>query len=337
MSRVLPTKNTSDNLQTMLVREGMPIFGSSSNSSGVKAAGASLTSHFINATHAWFVDTLTLSSNEDITVLVTTSAPSIAATGITGMNYRVMLKAGVPLPISINRFIYELNTISILTQTVTTSGFSFISSLGGVRVCNDFAFDANKTMLVIGDSISNGTGPSYGVDSYTFIVRDWLYSQGKSTRCILKGSGSYTSANITALRKTGQLMPTAPDLVLYNIGINDASLASFQAEFPSILAHKQKFWPKAKMICLGMSPRQGASEASTSVPIRSYMASTVAALNDPKVFYCSLASAFSSVGDTYYMTTDGTTNTTRIHPNDAGHALIASVITQFITDNNISI
>lgn len=337
MPRILPTKNVGDNLEVMLVREGMPIFSSSSNASGVKAEGASLTSHFIAAGHAWFVDTLTLSSNEDISVLVTISAPSIAATGITGMNYRVMLKAGVPLPILINRFIYELNTISVVCQTVTTSGFSFISSLGGVRVCNDFAFDADKIMLVIGDSISNGTGPSYGVDSYTFIVRDWLYSQGKSTRCILKGSGSYTSANITALRKTGQLMTTTPDLILYNIGINDASLAAFQAEFPSILAHKQKFWPKAKMICLGMSPRQGASEASISVPIRSYMASTVAALNDPKVFYCSLETAFSSVGDTYYMTTDGTTNTTRIHPNDAGHALIASVITQFITDNNISI
>lgn len=337
MSRVLPTKNTSDNLQTMLVREGMPIYASSSNTAGVKASGAGLTSHFINAGHAWFVDTLTLSSNEDITVLVTTSAPSIAATGVTGMNYRVMLKAGVPLPISINRFIYELNAISILTQTVTTAGFAFISSLGGVRVCNDFAFDADKTMLVIGDSMSNGTGPSYGSDQYTFIVRDWLYSQGKSTRCMLKGSGSYTSANITALRKTGQLMPTAPDLVLYNIGINDASLAAFQAEFPSILAHKQKYWPNAKMICLGMTPKQGASEASVSVPIRSYMASTISALNDSKIYYCSLANAFSSVGDTYYMTTDGTTNTSRIHPNDAGHALIASVITQFITDNNISI
>ena len=337
MSRVLPTKNTSDNLQTMLVREGMPIYASSSNAAGVKASGAGLTSHFINAGHAWFVDTLTLSSNEDITVLVTTSAPSIAATGVTGMNYRVMLKAGVPLPISINRFIYELNTISILTQTVTTAGFAFISSLGGVRVCNDFAFDADKTMLVIGDSISNGTGPSYGSDQYTFIVRDWLYSQGKSTRCMLKGSGSYTSANITALRKTGQLMPTAPDLVLYNIGINDASLAAFQAEFPSILAHKQRYWPNAKMICLGMSPKQGATEASVSVPIRSYMASTISVLNDSKIYYCSLANAFSSVGDTYYMTTDGTTNTTRIHPNDAVHSLIASVITQFITDNNISI
>lgn len=337
MSRVLPTKNTSDNLQTMLVREGMPIYASSNNAAGVRASGEGLTSHFINAGHAWFVDTLTLSSNEDITVLVTTSAPSIAATGVTGMNYRVMLKAGVPLPISINRFIYELNTISILTQTVTTAGFAFISSLGGVRVCNDFAFDADKTMLVIGDSISNGTGPSYGSDQYTFIVRDWLYSQGKSTRCMLKGSGSYTSANITALRKTGQLMPTAPDLVLYNIGINDASLAAFQAEFPSILAHKQKYWHNAKMICLGMTPRQGALEASVSVPIRSYMASTISALNDSKIYYCSLANAFSSVGDTYYMTTDGTTNTSRIHPNDAGHALIASVITQFITDNNISI
>jgi len=337
VSNPLLVRSRNDNLQTMLVREGMPIFGSSSSNSGVKAAGASLTSHFINATHAWFVDTLTLSSNEDIMVLVTTSAPSIAAAGITGMNYRVMLKAGVPLPISINRFIYELNTISILTQTVTTSGFSFTSSLGGVRVCNDFAFDADKTMLVIGDSISNGTGPSYGVDSYTFIVRDWLYSQGKSTRCILKGSGSYTSANITALRKTGQLMPTAPDLVLYNIGINDASLAAFQAEFPSILAHKQKYWPNAKMICLGMTPKQGANEAAVSVPIRSYMATTIAALNDPKIYYCSLANAFSPVGDTYYMTTDNTTNTTRIHPNDAGHLLMAGVITQFIDGNNIEI
>ena len=337
MSRVLPTKNTSDNLQTMLVREGMPIYASSSNAAGVKASGAGLTSHFINAGHAWFVDTLTLSSNEDITVLVTTSAPSIAATGVTGMNYRVMLKAGVPLPISINRFIYELNTISILTQTVTTAGFAFISSLGGVRVCNDFAFDADKTMLVIGDSISNGTGPSYGSDQYTFIVRDWLYSQGKSTRCMLKGSGSYTSANITALRKTGQLMPTAPDLVLYNIGINDASLAAFQAEFPSILAHKQKYWPNAKMICLGMTPRQGASEASVSVPIRSYMSTTVSALADPKIYYCSLATAFSPVGDTYYITNDGTTNTTRVHPNDAGHVLMGAVITQFIDDYNISI
>jgi len=337
MSRILPTKNVADTHHAMLVREGMPIFNSSTNTAGVIASGNSLGLFFVNAGHAYWVENLTLSSNEAIRVLVTVSASGIPATGATGMNYRLDIPAGVPIILPFNRFLYERTTITITTQTTTTSGFTFVTSMQGVRVCNDFAFDAAKIMLVIGDSISNGTGPTYGSDQYTFIVRDWLYSQGKSTRCILKGSGSYNSANITALRKSGQLMPTAPDLILYNIGINDASLAAFQAEFPSILAHKQKFWPNAKMICLGMSPRQGASEASISVPIRSYMASTISALNDSKIYYCSLASAFSSVGDTYYMTTDGTTNTTRMHPNDAGHALIASVITQFITDNNISI
>ena len=248
-----------------------------------------------------------------------------------------MLKAGVPLPIQINRFIYELNTIGVLTQTVTTSTFAFTSSLGGVRVCNDFAFDADKTMLVIADSILNGIGVNYGSEQYSFLLREYFYTIGKSTRCILKGNPSYKSANVTALRKTGQLMPTAPDLILYAIGTNDDDLAAFQAEFPSLLAHKKMYWPDAHLICVGTPPRQGANETTVQAPIRAYIQATVLAENNAKIHYCNIGNAFSNVGDTYYITTDATSAGSRVHPNTLGHAAIFEVLKAFIIANNIKI
>jgi lysophospholipase L1-like esterase len=294
---------------------------------------------------AVYVDSITVTASKDVTIWIQRSNANLIANGGVPMLYPVSVGPtyGGTVSIPINDILAEGESFAYVlrnavaqadsTNATTLAATLFTVAVGfhGRRITNDFDYSASGVMMAIGDSITNTTGPTYGAEFYDFQVKRWLAKQGKRYRVVRKGDGGWTTSHAYAAMMRGVFNIPQVDLITFMLGTNEASLAAFQANFPSFISWKQDFYPKAKMLFIGSPPRQDANEAGVLQPIRAYQSSTIAALNDPLIRFVSLANAFVSAGDTNYITNDTTTSTTRVHPNALGHAAMASVITGDLT------
>jgi lysophospholipase L1-like esterase len=329
----------------VLIREGWQATGTSigaSNSAGGLAIGASLGGISPVVGHCLWVETITLSSDLDITVWVQRAASELIANGAaSGLNpVKVGPTFGTPT-IPINTLLREGESISFILRTTVARGaevpansgnftdtLGFRAGLTGRRVTNDFAFEAPKVWLALGDSITNTTGPTYGREFYHAQVQRQLRKAGKFYRRILKGDGGFKSSHMLIAQKRGWLDVPQADLITMMLGTNETALADFQANLPSLLSWMQDQFPEARKCIIGTSPRQDVNETSVQVPIRDYITSTVTALGDPLFRYTSLAAAFDRTDANNYVASDGAAGT-RVHPNLTGHTAMSSAL---ITD-----
>ena len=340
MARTLPVDNKNSNFDTLMMRESMPLYGAyaalTAGGSGF-TANQSLGGAQVPAGQAWFVDNVIMSSTDVLDLQLQFAPTAITPAAVIKPVYRFQCAAGSPLVIPIRRLFQEGCTFSFVNTSAAGSASSrFEFGLQGYRVANDLAYESSKTIMVVGDSIDSGTGVAYGEQIYHFKLRDELISQGITTRVIMKSQGSFDSTHTEALRAYGMLNVEHADLILYKLGTNDTSATAYaNTNLPAFIAWKKKRFPRATLIVLGPPPRQGAVDASVLDPIRAAGFAAVTAAADAKIYYCSLKNSFSTADDTYFMTTDGTTNTTRVHPNVAGHAAMFNTLNAFITANGI--
>ncbi|NML93821.1 SGNH/GDSL hydrolase family protein [Novosphingobium olei] len=322
-------------IQERAVREGYPLTASSigaSNSGGGLAIGASLGGIGPGPGQAWFIESISLTSLIDVVVWVQRAMAPIIANGAASQLTPVLVGPNYGCPtITINSILREGESISFILRTTVTTGsgtdtFQFRAGMTGHRMTNDFAFEAPKVWLAIGDSITNTTGPTYGSEFYTAQVARAYRAQGKWYRRILKGDGGWQTAHAVIAMKRGVLDVPQADLVTLMLGTNELLLTDVQTNLPPLLAWMRDMYPSAKKCIIGAPPRQDSIETSVLQPVRSYAASAVSALNDPSFRFTSLATAFSAVGDTNYITTDGTSSGARVHPNLAGHTAMATAL-----------
>lgn len=115
-----------------------------------------------------------------------------------------------------------------------TTGFNWQAQYYGYELTDDDNYSANKTMLVIGDSIAGVTADSTALKyqrredgsitgMWPFIVKEYLRTAKIDTRLINMGLGGTTSVDWDWLVNVGHLDNIRADLMLVNLGMNDAA------------------------------------------------------------------------------------------------------------------
>ncbi|MES2487570.1 MAG: SGNH/GDSL hydrolase family protein [Bacteroidota bacterium] len=276
-----------------------------------------------------FVNDYVVSVSQGITVNVTLGSNIYIPSGNIQEQSRLVGLAGVQ-SLLLNRFFKEKEAITLTFQT-TEGGDSNTKVYGSADnkvVSRDF-FKAGVPIAVNSDSIMSGTGPSFGhKECIQLLIRYLETNTGYSFRKVLKGKGGWNSSHARDYVDIGgvQYIKSAFGIFVIALGMNDTVTATYSANLSAIIAEVRSAYPNWIIWVMGPTPRQGPLEASALVPIRASAAAIVAALANPKIWYTNLGIAFSSVGDTNYFTNDGTTNTTRLHPNDAGHQAMCNVM-----------
>ena len=328
-------RGAQSSFESIVSREGSQLTGTSvgaNNATTAYTVGQSIGGIGPGANQAWLVETIAISSTKDVVVFVQRANANLIANGAASSLIPVMVGptygfATVP----IKGVLREGESISFVLQTAVAQAasssapdFTIRAGFHGSRLTNDFAFESPKVMLCIGDSITNTTGPTFGSEFYHAVFQRYLWSQGKQYRRILKGDGGWKTSHALISLKRNLLDVPQADAILFMLGTNETALSDFQANFPSFLSYKKDRYPDAKMVVIGPPPRQDAIETSVLVPLRSYAQAAVSA--ESNVLYVSFAAAFSAIGDTNYITNDGTASGGRVHPNALGHAGMAAVL-----------
>jgi lysophospholipase L1-like esterase len=171
---------------------------------------------------------------------------------------------------------------------------------------------------MLGDSTWNGTGLSTVLTCGPWLINKFYRDQGQDTHYILKVfSGSNSNGN-ESFRAGGKYEFPQIDAIFYNFGINDAgwevSTATRTASVESLIAWKQKRYPKAKLVIFGTTPVQDAAQEALIVAFGAADAATIVAAADPLIKYCDLGGSFDRTVYANYVTSDP--NGTAVHPRD---------------------
>lgn len=297
-------------------------------------------------TKAFWIESVTISSNRQVDIQFSIGGTFANQQQIT----RLILYPGVPAIIPIRSLVRPTLAAAGVTaigefriRTVldaTPTGAYVIGSAAGYAIYDDFNTKADKVMLVIADSILNGTAGITGKPkSMEWLTRGYFRDQGANLRVINKSVSGSTTSDHERFRAHGLYDFPQVDYLHYQLGTNDAgagaSAATVQANVAAMIAHKQKLYPDATMIVWGPTPRENTTTETTLISLRTGMQAAVTAAADPKVKYASLAAAFDRTLSSNYASSD--TAGDRIHPNDAGHAAAYSLIQAFLSAQNVSI
>jgi lysophospholipase L1-like esterase len=212
-------------------------------------------------------------------------------------------------------------------------------SLAGYTITDDLNFGAEKTILAIGDSILNGTGPTKSNNLWTFKLRDYFKTQGKTVRIVQKANSGMTSSEVETARKDGHYDGVEADLIIYAVGANDASggvaRETYRTNLEAMWTHVQRRWPNAKMIVCGVSPVENNTTHAAAETLRTEAADFVADQDSDRLFYINLGAAFTRTDASYYASSDSAGS--RVHPDDDGHAAIATLVNAAIDAQGVVI
>jgi len=300
---------------------------------------------FPSLTRAMWVESMQLSSNRQVDVQVNLRGLMAGHQ----QTHRIIVGPGNSVVIPVRQLfrpsvqtsqpnsLGDVRVRSVLDEV--TTGASVFCTLAGTSVYDDFNYGADKIMLVLGDSITNGTsGISAKTDSMEWKVRQYFRDKGVNLRTIGMSASGRSSVDFERARAFGRYdqIPT-PDYVHYQLGTNDAgqgtSVATFKANVAAMIAHKRRHWPKAMMVVYGSTPMQNDTSETALAALRTAAQQAVTEAADPKVLYCSLATAFDRKVESNYSADD--TSGSKLHPNATGHAAAYSVIESFLTAQNV--
>lgn len=297
---------------------------------------------------AFYIDSLVISSNKSLVM------QALLGNNATQSNLqmipRIIVSPGIPVNVPVRQVFRphqttapnntNLGNVSIrkVLDATPTGAYVYLTAMG-FMIYDDLNFAADKTLLVIGDSILNGTaGITNKSKSMEWLTRGYFQAQGKNVRVINKSVSGSTTSDHEARRAAGVYDFPQVDYLHYQVGTNDAgaiSAATAQANAAAMIAYKQQRYPNAKMVVWGSTPRENNTSETALALIRTAQAAAVTAAADPKVLYCSLATAFDRTVTSNFASTD--TPGDRVHPSDAGHAAAYSVASTFLAAQNVTI
>lgn len=245
--------------------------------------------------------------------------------------HRVVVNPGVPAIIPVRQLVRpsilatgislgQFRIRNVLDATAT--GAYVFCNLTGIAVYDDLDLAADKVMLVVGDSILNGTsGITDKTKSMEWMVRNYFRTRGKRIRIINKSISGSTSVDHERYRAHGAYDFPHVDYLHYQLGTNDAgnvTTAAYKANVAAMIAHKKALYPNAQMVVWGSTPRQNNTVETALIALRTAAQEAVAEANDSKVKFASLATAFDRTVEANYAAAD--TSGDKVHPNDASHA-----------------
>lgn len=332
-----PVSTNSKDFYQYLSQEGIP-FNIDGNFSGASpSANTPFGATYIDASSAFWIESVTLSCVggygrltffvNDLNAPVPFNSTAIALNGT------------VTIPIKC--FLYNTGRLSCTIRdgdnaTPVKATFSAV----GWRVPADLNFNAKKTIKWIGDSIVRGTTLEANAIPFTSlqagIVRDYFISQGEDVRLAVKAMSGYTMANMDNWRRSGLLkISTDANLIFLNLGVNDAvqgiATATTVANAQLIINYCLAVYQDSTIIVLSPSPLNNATFNTNAIALDTALSAMVTAYANAKIKYLSIRTAFDRTVIGNYALSDG------IHPTSAKHADIATVITNFLTANSITI
>jgi lysophospholipase L1-like esterase len=199
-----------------------------------------------------------------------------------------------------------------------------VASMGSFeRVAKAFARarrGQSVTIAAIGGSVTEGAWASRPEGRYLDLVAAWWRAQfpGSTLRVVNAGIGG-TASNYGALRVGSDLLAAAPDVVIVEYSVNDewndASVESYEGLVRQILRA-----PKAPaVLLLALVAAGGASAQPQHARVAAYYNLPMISFGDA---LRPLLQSGSPVAQTLFQDA--------IHPNDAGHAFIARLVTHWL-------
>lgn len=327
---------------SILLREGFQATGTgsgaTSNASGAVALDTNLGIITPIAGHCLWIESISFHSGVDVFIhLQRVDSNLIANNASAAFNpVGVGPTYGYPV-IPINSFLKEGESLLVVLKTAVPSGsgtntFNFRFGFNGRRVTNDLAFEAPKSMMVIGDSITNTAisnqstgGTSFGSDFYHAQLARMMRAARKQYRRIVKGDGGWKTSHALYAMRRGWFDIPPPDLITIMLGTNETLLSDFQTNLPILYQYCRDMYPDALIGIIGPPPRQDSVEVSLMIPLRTWTASYVNGLSDAKARFASVAASFDRTVDANYLASDGVSGT-RIHPIASAHTAMANTI-----------
>jgi lysophospholipase L1-like esterase len=333
-----------------LLREGEPI-QRFSNGSATPAAGAVNTQIAATAAIPLIGKTLYLqsvhaSANQlcvaQIGIGGSADGRFLGFTGqfVTGPGQQIIIPVGMAYRgFQVETGVVGLNVRRMLSAAPGTDVIYGAVTANGNVITDDFNFAANKRVLFIGDSTLNGTGPTKTEKMWPFIVRNHLVDLGYDVRNILKSVSGSTTTDHELWRAGGYHDVADPALCVYSVGINDAGAAVSDATYTANLT---AFWEwfsdrysQGKMIVTGVTPLENNTSETRAAGLRAAASAYVTSVNSPRLKYINLGGAFDRTVSSNYAASD--TPGSRVHPNDTGHAAVASTFITAFNALNLSL
>lgn len=329
--------------------EGRPYNAGTSTINGTFTTDGSVSASFTapGLTRAYAVDTITVTCNRSARVQIT-----LGETGISTSDanmWTVQTSPGIPVVIPVTAIVRPSVTsynngglgsarVREIYDGGATTGVNLFAFTSGYSLTDDLDYSAEKVYLHLGDSITGaGTGITDKSYQYDWQTLDYLRSQGHSLRMVNMSVSGSTSALHDSRRKLDAYHFPQVDLIGFSSGVNDAAqavpTATYKTNVKNMIAWKQARYPAATMIVYGPTPAENNTTETALVAIRTAASEAVSEANDPRVKYCNLGPAFDRTVTSNYAGTD--TAGSRLHPSNAGHASVFTIVKSFIDANNI--
>ncbi|KAB7728122.1 hypothetical protein F5984_20465 [Rudanella paleaurantiibacter] len=315
------------------VAEGMPMFDVYLTLSGSLTAVQSKGIAPQPGT-SWYLDSYTMSSNVAaglVTQFVNSSiTPPLSATPtVPPYDQAEFGQYGGSVSKDVGRLLIGQTGINFSNKRpITDATFQGTLTVSGTRVSADFNKPAERIILKLGDSISEGAALTLAEQEYDFQLRDSLQKYTlRSWRIINKAKGSYTSSNLEGLRAQQNLFFPRVDVVLYAVGTNDASATTYDANLAAMLRFLTFQYPRAVIVICTPTVRQAPQE-TINAAIRTAAAARVAALNNPRIVVANWGALWTQAQMSTYMNADN------VHPAPAGHLLMGAQAWNLFLANN---
>ncbi|MCP8892997.1 SGNH/GDSL hydrolase family protein [Sphingomonas faeni] len=299
-------RGASASFQSNAAREGFQATNTRityANTSAAVAVGTVLGAIGPGLGQALYVTSLALTSDIEVLVHMQRGNANLIANAASPGIAPLKVGPGRATIVEIFEYVREKESISFVLRTAVATGagtntFNFEAGFHSQRFTNDFAFEAPKVMLVIGDSLSNTTilgTPVYGYDFWHAAFQRWLRSIGKHYRRVVKGDGGWKTSHAVIALKCGQFDILQADAIMVMLGTNETVLADFESTetgLPALVAGLREMYPTQPLILMGPPPRLDAIEASVMQPLRAWEATYADGLSN--TLYVSFADAFAA-------------------------------------------
>jgi lysophospholipase L1-like esterase len=232
--------------------------------------------------------------------------------------------------ISISYFRDRSSQDSEVTPVTKTKGMRWMIDFDGYDITNDFNYSAEKTMLVIGDSIGGVTSDlgsimvnkqpdnSY-IGLWPFIIRNQFKEQGEDIRLVNIAQGGTTSNQWDWWIKQGRIDNIKSEILFINLGMNDAAddsaLATIRQNLKNICARFFLINPNSSIVINNITQSNGLNATRANnyrAEIRA--AVTDEAANGKKVYLADTDDAYSLTNNTPFVATEQLSGVW-IHPN----------------------
>jgi hypothetical protein len=295
----------------------------------------------------WIIPSITLSVGENSqgTLVNFNSGPSGILSDGTASGYAFVGRYGgqAVFP-TVGLEVPEYGSVSGYYFPTSTNGLvnGFYANI--VDVTNDRYYEARNVILTCGDSIGhtmpgvngvteNTTPKATGTQLWPFIItRELREYKHASVRLVNKSFGSsHTSQWVTRIAEGYLTFGQNVGLIVVEQGVNDSSVPESEANYTnycaSFLHHRNEFYPNASLVFCSPPPILDYINRPTWTNYIGYTSNMVSNFGggSSNVYYCYWSDAYATndtakYGD--YVAPLGPTSTL-IHPNAAGHRLLA--------------